>query len=184
MFRRSYLWESLRRLAWGIARTSMLTVFLLSSPPLSAQEPLAAPQGPVILSVTGDLGRTNGAQRADFDIDMLKERPSAEIVTSTPWTDGTIAFTGVPLADLIDELGIDGGTLRAIALNNYAVEIPVSDAGRGNPIIAYARDGALMSVRDKGPLWVIYPFDEGRALRNEEIQARSIWQLRTIEVRK
>lgn len=38
-----------------------------------------------------------------------------------------------------------------------------------------------MSVRDKGPLWVIYPYDSDPALQSEVTYARSIWQLVRIE---
>jgi hypothetical protein len=34
-----------------------------------------------------------------------------------------------------------------------------------------------MSLREKGPLWVIYPYDSDPAYRTEETYSRSIWQL-------
>jgi len=34
-----------------------------------------------------------------------------------------------------------------------------------------------MSVREKGPLWVIYPYDSDAKFRTEVIYSRSIWQL-------
>ena len=40
-----------------------------------------------------------------------------------------------------------------------------------------------MPVRDKGPLFIIYPFDSSAELRSEPYYSRSAWQLRTIEVR-
>ena len=39
-----------------------------------------------------------------------------------------------------------------------------------------------MSVRDKGPLFVIYPFDEAPELNNETYYGRSAWQVKSIEV--
>ena len=58
----------------------------------------------------------------------------------------------------------------------------VEDAVTDGPIIAYSMDGAQMSVRDKGPLWVIYPFDSSPEYRTAVIFSRSIWQLDRIEV--
>jgi hypothetical protein len=49
--------------------------------------------------------------------------------------------------------------LRAKAINDYAIDIPLSDAVQGGPIVAYRLDGDTMSVRDKGPLWIVYPYD-------------------------
>ena len=74
------------------------------------------------------------------------------------------------------------GTLKATAINDYAVEIPVEDAVEGGPIIAFMRNGAPMSVRDKGPLWIVYPYDSDPAYQTEVIYSRSIWQLDRIEV--
>ena len=39
-----------------------------------------------------------------------------------------------------------------------------------------------MSVRDKGPLFIIYPFDESEDLRSERYYSRSAWQLKHLEV--
>jgi hypothetical protein len=39
-----------------------------------------------------------------------------------------------------------------------------------------------MAVRDKGPLFVIYPFDARPELRGAVYYSRSAWQLRTIDV--
>ena len=71
--------------------------------------------------------------------------------------------------------------LRATAINNYAIEIPVSDAVNEGPIIAYLMDGKKMSVRDKGPLWIVYPYDANPDYRSEVVYSRSIWQLDRIE---
>ena len=110
--------------------------------------------------------------------------PATTIETSTIWTDGVHSFTGVALSDLTGPRGVDGGTLLATAINDYTVEIPVTDAVAGGPIIAYLMDGAEMSVRDKGPLWIIYPYDSSAEYRSEVIYARSIWQLDRIEVKR
>ena len=77
---------------------------------------------------------------------------------------------------------MSSGTLKAVAVNDYAVEIPVTDAVEGGPIIAWERNGSTMSVRDKGPLWLVYPFDSVPAYQSEVIYSRSIWQLDRITV--
>jgi hypothetical protein len=40
-----------------------------------------------------------------------------------------------------------------------------------------------MTVRDKGPLWIVYPYDAKPEYRQELIYSRSIWQLDHIEVK-
>lgn len=143
---------------------------------------LPVPSGDVVLSVTGDISRENTDGAARFDLAMLEALESVTFETTTIWTEGVQSFTGVPLEALLESVGATGSGMRAVALNDYAVEIPVSDAVEGGPIVAYLQNGAPMSVREKGPLWVVYPYDGDAAYRTEQVYARSIWQLVSIEV--
>lgn len=155
-------------------------VFALLTAPVAADN-LPAPTGDIILTVTG-AGVTNTDGAAALDLAMLEEMGGAEIETTTIWTEGLQTFEGVPLGVLIERLQIEGETLSAVAINDYAVEIPTSDAVEGGPIIAYKMNGNVMSVRDKGPLWVIYPYDSDPAYQTEVIYSRSIWQLDRLAV--
>ena len=142
----------------------------------------AAFAGEPILTVTGDVATSASGQGWQFEQADLEAMPRATIETTTIWTDGVQRFEGVSLHVLLDHVGAQPGTIRAVALNDYAVEIPTSDAMEGGPIVAYLRDGQTMSVRDKGPLWIIYPYDANEAYRSEEIYARSIWQLDRLQI--
>ncbi|NBO20492.1 MAG: hypothetical protein EBU97_00725, partial [Rhodobacteraceae bacterium] len=146
----------------------------------AAGEPLPPPQGPVVLTVTGAISVTNVGDTAQFDMAMLQALPKAGFSTATLWTEGVPSFQGVALSDLLARLSVTSGTLQATALNDYSVDIPVTDAVAGGPILAYAMNDTPLSVRDKGPLWVIYPFDKGAEYSTEVIYARSIWQLAKI----
>lgn len=143
---------------------------------------LPAPEGDIVLTVTGAIVVTNKDGAAVFDMDMLKALPATTFKTSTIWTDGVNEYTGVALDDFLAAVGAKGDTVHAIALNDYAVDIPASDAVKGGPIIAYEMDGEVMSVRDKGPLWIIYPFDSSTDYRKETIYARAIWQLDRLKI--
>ncbi|MBY6160965.1 oxidoreductase [Mameliella alba] len=145
---------------------------------------LPEPRGPVVLTVTGEIGRTNGDGAARFDLDMLRAIGETEIVTDTIWTADTSTFTGVELEDLLDYLQSDGVEIEARAINDYAVSVPAADGVDGGPIIAFEMDGKIMSRRDKGPLWLIYPYAASSEYRTEVIYARSIWQLDRMDIRK
>lgn len=149
--------------------------------PLQAQE-IPPPQGPVILRITGDIAVTNVDDALEFDRETFAALDDTLIETSTIWTEGRHSFQGVSLHTLTELLGVTEGTLLASAINDYTVEIPVSDAVPGGPIIAYRLNGDEMSVRDKGPLWVIYPYDSSPEYRTAVINARSIWQLDRLKV--
>jgi hypothetical protein len=163
-----------------IIRTA-LAIILAFTLPAAAQD-LGAPTGEAILTVSGDISVTNVGDKLVLDREMLAALPATIVETSTIWTDGVHSFTGVSLADLAALSGMETVTFLATAINDYTVEIPWTDATEGGPIIAYLMDDAPMSVRDKGPLWVIYPYDSKSDYRSEVIYSRSIWQLDRLEI--
>ena len=138
--------------------------------------PGLAAAGGVILSVRA------GDAIHEYTLAQLRALGEIQVETSTIWTEGDQEFVGVPLRTLMTGLGIENGTVTASAVNDYAVVIPLADANATAPIIAYERNGATMSLRDKGPLWVIYPYDADPAYRTEETYSRSIWQLNRLAV--
>jgi hypothetical protein len=145
-------------------------------------EDLQVLTGPAILTVSVDLEQEDGGDTFVFDRVALAALPATTFETSTIWTDGVHSFTGVSLHILALEMGVSDGWFLATAINDYSVEIPLSDAVEGGPIIAYLMDGEEMSIRDKGPLWVIYPYDSDADFRSEVVFSRSIWQLDRLEI--
>lgn len=135
--------------------------------------------GEELLAVTGSDGSV-----LSLDIDDLTALPVSEIRTNTIWTEGQQVFQGVALRDLLDHVGAAEGIVTAVALNDYLIDIPTSDAVKPGPVVAYLHNGEPMSVRDKGPLWVVYPYDDDPSYNTEEYYARSIWQLIRLEVPK
>ena len=158
---------------WFPLRQDPEVLVFAELPPLS---------GPVLLTVSGDFDRVPG-RAMEFDLAMLQALDATSFSTASIWTDGVHQYTGVSLQLLAAYLGVaEGAILKCAAINDYVVDVPVSDAVAGGPIIAYAMDGAAMSIREKGPLWILYPFDSNPAYRSEIIYTRSIWQLDRIEV--
>lgn len=143
---------------------------------------LPDPEGPVVLTVSGNISATNGDGVALFDLEMLRELETRSFTTETIWTDGPQTFEGASLDDFLLKIGVEEGQLTATAVNDYEIDIPVSDAVSDGPIIAYAVNGKAMTLRDKGPLWIVYPYDAKPEYRSEVIYARSIWQLDRIAV--
>ena len=52
----------------------------------------------------------------------------------------------------------------------------------GALLLARLLDDKPMAVRDKGPLFIIYPFDQHEELRTALYLSRCAWQLKAIEV--
>ncbi|MCB1998706.1 MAG: hypothetical protein H6933_06600 [Burkholderiaceae bacterium] len=143
---------------------------------------LAPPAGPVVLEVRGRVLTPNQDGCACFDLAMLAALPQVSFSARTPWYAGPRRFTGPLLRDLLAAAGARGTRLRLRALNDYRVDMPWEDTQRHDPIIAHLIDGQPMAVRDKGPLFLIYPFDDRPELRSAVYYNRSAWQLRAIEV--
>ena len=79
-------------------------------------------------------------------------------------------------------LEVGGQRLIAVALNDYRCEIPAEDARQFDVVLARLQDGEPMRVRDKGPLFIVYPYDTDARLRSDRYYARSAWQLRSLIV--
>ncbi len=151
-------------------------------PPL-AKEPMAQPNGRVLLTVTGAIELTNTQGKAEFDRDMLRRLGTAKLRTSTSWTDGTTVFEGVLASDVLSAVGARGTVATATALNDYSIEIPVADFERYGVLFALSMNGVELTVRDKGPIWVVYPRDDHPELRNPKVDAKWIWQLANIDIK-
>jgi len=147
-----------------------------------AQErPRSRARGPVLLSVSGEL--RGGAALAEFDLEMLLALPQHSFSTQTPWYPTPRKFSGPLLADVLDAAGARGQTIEARALNDYRVSIPFSDARQFKPLLALRLDDRPMQLRDKGPMFIVYPYDSDSQLRSSVYYSRSIWQLKSLAVK-
>lgn len=107
----------------------------------------------------------------------LEAMPRVSFRKGTTWTEGAQEFSGVPLKSILAASGITSGLVRAVAVNDYIVDIPVDELDDSFPIIADLIDGKPFSRREKGPLWIMYPFDKAPSYRTETNFGRSVWQL-------
>ena len=145
--------------------------------------PLPEPTGPVVLTVRGKLGATPEGS-VSFDMATLEKIGLVRFTTKTEWTDGPVEFEGVLLKDLLAVLdaGGDADKLVLKALNDYISSMPISDAADYPVILAIKENGEYMSVRDRGPLWIVYPQDAYPEVGRREFLSRWVWQLAEIAV--
>ncbi|SDF08985.1 molybdopterin-dependent oxidoreductase [Limimaricola pyoseonensis] len=150
--------------------------------PLGLQAEPGPPAGEVLLTVTGLPDGTP----ARLDRAALAALSEDAFTTTTIWTDGPQRFEGVSLHDLLAALEVTPpaeAVLRVSAVNDYAVDIPLSDARDvDGPIVAHLHNGAPLPRRGNGPLWIVYPYDADPDWRTEVAYARSVWQLDRIEL--
>lgn len=169
-----------RQVTMGLA-AMMAGIGLAAAQP--AGGPLAEPTGRIILAVSGKISVTNDGESAKFDRAMLEELGMVSFTTATPWYDGPVTFEGVPMARLLQRLGAQGEMVQAVALNDYSTEIPVADFARWGVVLALKRDGSYLTIRDKGPLFIVYPYDTNAELRSPRYYGRSPWQVARLVVR-
>lgn len=156
---------------------------LLLLPATLAAGPLPSPGDRPLLRVTGNITHTNHADAAHFDRELLATLPRHELQTSTSVTDGINHFEGFLMRDLLEWIGAEGDTVISVALNDYLVEIPMADFHDYDVLVADTMDGEILTPRDKGPLWIVYPRDDHRALQDIRYDYRWVWQLHHLEIR-
>ncbi|WP_298213220.1 molybdopterin-dependent oxidoreductase [Acidovorax sp.] len=144
---------------------------------------LEKPTGPVLLTIEGTITKANQGQQAQFDMKMLERLPQHTFSTQTPWYPSVVTFTGPLLRDVLAAVGAKGTKITAVALNDYKTEIPADDATRHDVIVARLMNNRPMPIREKGPLFIVYPFDAKAELRSELYYNRAAWQLNALRIR-
>lgn len=165
----------------GLGRALVAGCVVISGTARAASLPM--PKGKVILSISGKISVSNRGSAAVFDMEMLEAIAQAGFTTSTPWYDQPAKFEGVRLDALLKTVGATGEELTALALNDYRTKIPIDDFTKYNVILACKRDGQYMPVSDKGPLFIVYPYDSDPALKHQRYYSRSAWQVSELIVK-
>jgi hypothetical protein len=137
----------------------------------------------VILSVTGAISGAEGSGRIDFDLNALEQLGLTKLKTWTPWTEGDVEFEGVWARRLMQAVGAQGTEVEARALNDYEEVIPIDDFHRYDVLLALRMNGQLMRTRDKGPIWIVYPWSDHPELDDFATREKSVWQLNALHVR-
>jgi hypothetical protein len=157
----------------------------VSEPTLKPGDPLPVPENPVVLTVRGKISA--GAEGADvvaFDMASLEKLGIVRFTTLTSWTDEPITFDGVLVSSLLAYVKADPAAtkLTLTALNDYQSSAPIEDSGLWPVILAVKENGQYMSIRERGPIWMVYPQHAYPELGQREFLSRWIWQLKEIIV--
>lgn len=143
--------------------------------------PVPAPKD-VVLTIAGKVQSPNQGTEAVFSMAMLTELPQTTFTTKQTWYPDKVVYTGPLLRDVLAAAGAKGTRIMAIALDGYKSELPFDDAFQHNVIVARLRDGKPMPIRDRGPLFIVYPQLDKPELQSQMYNNRSVWQLKRLEV--
>ena len=114
---------------------------------------------------------------------QLLALPQQQFVTHHSWSDDAESFSGPLLQDVLDTTCNNAEKIKLTALNDYAIDMDFSEVKKYQPIVALSVNGKRLSVREKGPLWVMLPLDEHK-ISDRSLDGIMIWQLSDITILK
>lgn len=121
------------------------------------------------------------------DMSNLDSMPQETILTSLPASlsiTGKNEWSGVSLKYIVDNLGAkEDSVIELAALNDYVISIPMKSINSYNPVLASRLNGKTISIRNKGPLILIYPFDKYREINTPLYQDYTIWMIHEIRIK-
>jgi len=168
----------------ALAAGVLASLWLSASAPRAAE--LALPQQAVVLTVVGNIQNTNRAAfdphsdaflnfhdkkftaAAEFDRPMLEALGSHEVVIDLAGWPAPLRLAGPRLKDVIAAVGGAGSGVTLVALDGYASEIAWADLQALDWIVATRQDGKPLGIGQRGPLWVVYSYPDGRALSADD----------------
>jgi hypothetical protein len=147
---------------------------------LAAGEKIAAPQGEVVLTVTGAIGAHNMGRRLQLDLASLERMRQVRLEAAEPFLKRRVMFEGVLLSDLLAVAGVPGSATKVslTALDDYKVDFKVADVRSSQMLLATKADGKHMPVDRSGPIRIVFP-DSSSLGRNPDLW---IWSVSSMKV--
>ncbi|POG25263.1 molybdopterin-binding oxidoreductase [Aeromonas bestiarum] len=148
-------------------KTLLATLFCMMPLLLSGHVYSADDAADIVLKISGkDCCNHNG--KMEYTRQQLLALPQTSVPTTTPWTKGTHVYRGVLLRSLLDTLDISAKSIKVTAQNDYFAAIP-------------REDGKALTLRNKGPVWIIYPLSDHPELNIEQYHSLMVWQVVKLE---
>lgn len=183
----------------AVAATIVLALGAAFDTPAGAAD-LPPPTGPVLVTVAGAVENANRGpvdsftdgffayheiifeRAAEFDLAALEALGMHETRAHYPNWPGESTFEGPLLADVLAAAGAAGSTLRAVALDGYASDIPLADLETYPVLLALKRDGKYLGLGGRGPAWIVYPREDHAELQAAPDDAGLAWAVFVILV--
>lgn len=145
---------------------------------------LATPEikGEPVLWVSGNISQKNTDDGAVFDEAMLNKLNIKSIWTNNHVVEQVVEYRGPTLSSLLEYVGAQGTQVKVIAWDDYVVTISISDIEKYGVLLATHEAGVRMTIDDKGPLFVVFPFKDNPELRNDFYYSLTVWQVRELVV--
>ena len=127
---------------------------------IKAGSAIPAPTGEVILTLSGDIDVKNVGETLQFDMATLEDLGLVKYTVDDPWFNNTNTYTGVLMSDLRKFAGMSSSaqSIHMVGLDDYSVEISVTDIEKWPILLATRTNGAYMDVDFAGPTRIIFPY--------------------------
>ncbi|HKQ02458.1 MAG TPA: molybdopterin-dependent oxidoreductase [Actinomycetes bacterium] len=147
---------------------------------LAAGEKVSAPQGEVVLTLTGDIGTANKGSKLELDLASLEQMRRVRVEAAEPFLKRRVTFEGVLLSDLLAVAGVPSSASKVsmTALDDYKVDFKLDDVRSSQMLLATRADGKHMPVDRSGPIRIVFP-DSSSLGRNPDLW---IWSVASMKV--
>jgi hypothetical protein len=147
---------------------------------LAAGEKISAPEGEVVLTVTGDIGTANKGKKLELDLASLEKMRRVRLEAAEPFLKRRVMFEGVLLSDLLAVAGVpeSASKVSLTALDDYKVDFKMADVRSSQMLLATKADGKHMPVDRSGPIRIVFP-DSSSLGRNPDLW---IWSVASMKV--
>jgi hypothetical protein len=147
---------------------------------LAAGEKISAPQGEVVLTLTGDIGTANKGSKLELDLASLEKMRRVRVEAAEPFLKRRVMFEGVLLSDLLAVAGVPSSAskISLTALDDYKVDFKLDDVRSSQMLLATKADGKHMPVDRSGPIRIVFP-DSSSLGRNPDLW---IWSVASMKV--
>jgi len=179
-----------RRRLGAVAGTALVAGLVPGVTPAASADSLRAPTGPVVLTVVGDIARSNRGpfdaaadkffgyhelsfeRAATFDRAMLQGLGRHVVRVGGPVLKADYAVAGPRLADVLAAAGAAPRDVTVLALDGFRAEIPAARLAAEDWIVGIEANGRPLGLGDRGPAWILFaPRDPaGSAIHDEEMQ--------------
>jgi hypothetical protein len=147
---------------------------------LAAGQKISAPQGEVVLTLTGDIGTANKGSKLELDLASLEQMRRVRVEAAEPFLKRRVMFEGVLLSDLLAVAGVPSSASKVsmTALDDYKVDFKLDDVRSSQMLLATKADGKHMPVDRSGPIRIVFP-DSSSLGRNPDLW---IWSVASMKV--
>ncbi|KOO15548.1 hypothetical protein AKJ18_08815 [Vibrio xuii] len=149
---------------------------------VSTAHAIPSPQGEPILWISGKISHSNSASGIEMDEAMLQALDIGTIRTNNHVIEQVTEYSGVKLTSLLNLVGATGTQLKVIAWDEYVATIPIADIKAYQVLLATHESGKRMTIDDKGPFFIVFPFSDNPELKNDYYYSLSVWQVKELVV--